>query len=728
MVVASYKRFTAVTVCSAVLFCALCLLPFAAQANISGAVGYSVSRLEKTSDSGNVDTTNFLQKYSILYSRENSLLKGRLGSYNVALGYSWFVADSKRNGDSSSFSAGKLLYRGEIVLAPGGLPFQLTAYRKDLLKPNATSREITDGIFADRVYDGVYDGETVQTGVSLLVGIRNGSYLGRYREVLSQYPRVLMDYKQLDVSSSFGEDVTDFTQKNLAFISLNKKDNWFHFKKYEYTDHVDSRNNSEATEILLGTIDHRNRRHWINLTNWLLLSVDGSQKTYRSNGSGNTSTRWALNNFYRAAYNDVSASAFLSYSRLSSAGEYDLDQTLSIPLSLTKNEYERTWNSRFIFQQREEMQSATLTEENSNVLWTGDVLLNKQERTLIRPRLSLTTKYGDWGEGRAAGAGFDWYSNSRMRPKLSWFLQSDTQFFEGTTEDGLSASYLDQRFRGVARGVFTRRFPWSFTQTLNFGFGEYHSGIVDYMSPYIVQSEDKAGMAFRSESRATIGYTSATGLANKLSASFTYTRASGDNDWGVRLRHTLDYRKKSLSLRTNTFFSTLQSDVDDDSNEENTHNWQVMHSTRVKYQLGRLMTLGGRLNYSRVNMKNIQEQDISLGETVTMHFYRRNLRRGHKMLDLSQGIEFEREENLASGSVSDYYKFWLSAVYHYNRITTLGSRLGYDYYRPGNNQFVSRNWLSINYPLLTMRLAYNYGTNDAGVTEHLYEASVNKKF
>lgn len=729
------RLFTAHERLRSVLYVAMLLCfflsPNVAYANLSGEVEYDYSRLNKKNNFDTVETINFFQRYSLLYEKEGLLKNGFLGSYDLKFGYTWYSNASERNGYESTISGDKFIYSGELNIAPGALPFRLTAYRTDLMKPHVVKTEVSDGLFPDQVNDYLFGVKSVTTGVSLIAGIKNGSYMGRYREALSQYPRLLIDYREVEVKGDAMQGIVgnrlDYKQQNLAFISLNKKDNWFHCKVYKFTDHVDTTNNLLRKQYLLGTIDHKNQRHWINLTNWLRMSVDGSLLTTAEGSDAPESTSWLINSYFSGAYEDMTGDVFLNYRRQRPANNEELTQHLSLPVYFKKDEYLRTWRTRFQFSQaKEENELTDVAMQRKQYDWMGRVDLDKQEKVVFTTGANATHKTGDWGEGDVVGAYFSWATNSRFRPKINWRLSADSQYATETDMDGTGKDSLSQVVRASLSGFTHRnRGRWAFGETLSYVDGSTDSINVNTLNP---TNNSSSSYSIKSESWFEYEYLSRVGISNRFYGAFLYDQGRENDRWSLFLWHNLNYRTGNWSVNSNTSYRTNYGESTINDVVEDYDNYALIHNSRVKYRVNRVADYSGSLKLLRLEGENYGRQEITLAENINFHFYRKGLARGRKWLDISQGFEWERYENFhADSAPSDLYSLLGAVTYYYNRVVSLGSNFRYTFGDSEDGQFISRTWINVKYPLLSMRLAYSYGKNET-VEEHYYEASMNKKF
>lgn len=268
-----------------ILIVLLCPAALAKEQGLSGSLSLDYASFNEQSGAVESESSHFAQSLRLFYRKENLLMGGRLGKYSLMIGAEAMrlhatsdptVVDEKK-------SRNKLLYQADILLAPLGLPFRLNLFAHDenisSLISHADIRQNVSlgsyqGMITPNIFDDIRDGTSRTFGGTLLAGIRNGSYLGNYREMLSSLPRLMIDYKQTIKRDLRRIDPIHTRSRDLAFVSLNKKDNWLHYRLYDYTDFLNPVNSSERKMIILGLIDPHLDRKWINLTNWIQLSTD----------------------------------------------------------------------------------------------------------------------------------------------------------------------------------------------------------------------------------------------------------------------------------------------------------------------------------------------------------------------------------------------------------------------------------------------------------------------
>ncbi|NCP78864.1 MAG: hypothetical protein GW833_06890, partial [Desulfuromonadales bacterium] len=138
-------RCFSIITCLVLLLLALPAAVFAARGKLSGSAELMYAgQTAETDGVKTLDARSFVQQYSLLYTKKGEFQRGRLGDYDVALGYEWNWVDSEINGDKVEIDnpLSKILYRGDIKIAPGGLPFRLHAFSYDMHQTSFTSSDL----------------------------------------------------------------------------------------------------------------------------------------------------------------------------------------------------------------------------------------------------------------------------------------------------------------------------------------------------------------------------------------------------------------------------------------------------------------------------------------------------------------------------------------------------------------------------------------------------------
>lgn len=328
---------------------------------VSGVAKLSTGGYRQESGSYDSRVGSLAQQLYVKYQDKGVFYKKRGGYWNLDVGYEWTWLDVERDAVSKQLENNRLLYSGELMFAPGGLPFRLTAYARDsrntALSQGTTMQLVDskDGAWSNYgLVDDLFGGSRKELGVTLLAGIRNGSYLGSYRDLLSQLPMLVIDYSQVRVSDLIAIDKSNYLDRNIAFISLNKKDNWVHYRLRLFEDYIDPSKNFSNTTVTLGTIDAEMKRRWINLTNWIQISAD-LNLYFDEMSVGQDVEKYDLNTIVKGKVDRLSFLIPFNYQRRNVANELSgvrtVDSSASLPVFLNgKTAGNGAWRASVIYQ------------------------------------------------------------------------------------------------------------------------------------------------------------------------------------------------------------------------------------------------------------------------------------------------------------------------------------------------------------------------------------------
>lgn len=349
------RSLSAAAAAALILFCSS-----VAGASLSGDASLTYTAYDGHANGSNsMSSRSLVQNYSLLYSSGGPVYNSRVGNYNVSLGYNWTALDttlksSTQPTENYNLSRGHILYKGEINLDPKEIPLRLNAYSRDMtsnsiLNSNGIGRENFSSFIGDHNQQiGINDGLHIESGATLVAGVKNGMTNG-YNEVLRNFPMILLDYKDSIIRDLRSINPVDTRLSRLAFVSLNKKDNWFHYRHIQFDDYLYTSNNYVENEIQLGTVDQNMERRWIDFTNWLKVSTDLQLSRRKSNYERNPIEDINLNAFVAAERQSWNMRSFTSFNRHKDEANR-LSYETSLPLyasGLVSQDI--SWNARTSF-------------------------------------------------------------------------------------------------------------------------------------------------------------------------------------------------------------------------------------------------------------------------------------------------------------------------------------------------------------------------------------------
>jgi hypothetical protein len=709
-----------------------------------------------------LDASHFVQKYSLLWSHEGKLRDGRLGNYDVAIGYEWSWVDSEVNGSDVRIDnpLDKILFKGDVLLAPGGLPFRFNLYSYDLQSSNFAYQELGE-LFQDQEYDsqkGIItsfnNGSHIVTGMTLVAGVQNGKYRGRYRDLLTALPKLFIDFRQDEVRDLKRPSPVEYVDRNLAFVSLNKNKNWFHYRFFTHEDKLEPVNDFESQTFLIGTIDHFNRRQWVDLTNWIQVSSDlsYSETTPNPGSSESLQKRYDFNMYSTAQRSDWKGGAYMNFSRI--RDRQSLEKRIDVPiLASGRLNRETTWRLRMENQHEDrDLFSSAEEKTENNVFVSSRLDMFSQSRYMVSPILELEYKESTSSDGLAVRAGAEFYSNQRYRDDADLFAAYDLSIFTGTSATGEGTTYWEQQLEGRYAVDLNRDLRSGVSQELALGSGKYLDSVADFIQAdaSILSSADGGsvptdGSYYRSISRWYIDHRPASRIYNRFELNYDYINSPIDSGGQFTVLHNLNYYGRSVTASLdnelifgNSLHESFEADLD------------VVGSTQIARTGGTVVNSfesRGRLSYNpdkrHRNELQLELEWRSFDEGGSDQRYRFNQLYEYTFWKNSGllrrlatvGEEFEYENYTPSlGSSSSLLSFTLFSELYPTRQTLLSARLRYEIDTVAETDtalaFLSA---SVDFEKFQLEFDYAYGTRTAGVTkpervEHKWEMKVKKIF
>ncbi len=721
-----------------------------AWADVHGALEWNWTDFQSKSDDGDVDASHFLQKYSMVYNTKGNFNAGRAGSWNLDLGYEWASLDTSINDLDEKISSGKILYNGELVFAPGGLPLRINAFSYDMAQ--ASPNRINNGrLLEPRVASDLFmAGQRITTGISMWAGIKNGSYLGKYREVLSKVPKLLIDYRETYVRNLESLNPEHNRTRDLAFVSLNKKDNWFHYRVTEYENFENPSDDYEKRAYIIGTVDHATRRQWINLTNWIKLSVDGTLEQ-TVNASGLDEDVYRLNLFTKWHRRNWSASNFNVLERTVNERE-EIEKRIELPVFASGQIDPRTKWHMSLIESSEERIDPGAPLWNEHLFYAAyQVESQRPSGLIVTPKAFLDAKRGTLAaEGQAVKFGVEARTDARRDLNTTWLGEYDLAWFGSNAGND---DYLEQTLRiGIDhRPSSTLRLGG--VQRLSYGVGRYTQDSTEYLKPVLSTALDTVeftdsdidGTSWRSQTELYLELTSSSRWRNRFSGEFEYMDRAGVRSDHLELEHVANYNSDRFQADFDTLFESGDSvDVQDPSSNVGGYSKllgelerQITHTTTLRFtpkqswQTGAKATLlwgsgdkgsGGLFNFEQT------ANYVYLASTGTRR----------RLFSLEQEFEYEQLFGDAAGDGNPWYaELNLATKWHPFRFLALGVRGEFRHYgETGAN--VTEYGLTAEVPFdkFQVAIAYEYGQADdawlykgqAGVKEHRWEVDVKKTF
>lgn len=727
-----------------VLFCALTDVA----ARIDGTAEWNYAHFEQDGGGQTAVGSHFKHSYSLMYSAKGQLAGGRAGYYDLGIGGEWGGFDSTVGDQDYSNDTYKLLYNGALQIAPGALPFRLTAYSRDLTKISFDQASsyfpdyIGRTLISPNIVTDLQNGQTISSGIQLVAGIRNGRYLGRYRELMSKWPRLFVDYRDIysrDMKSKVKRHQRD---SDLAFVSLNKKDNWFHYRLYKHKDYMDPINNSTEEVLLLGTVDHLLKRQWINMTNWIKISVDGSYTELKRAWDERTHERYDVNLFTEMNRPNIRVFSALGMHRKRLGGS--VDRVLSLPVYAHKRIRPNTDLNAVVRYYQDHYTQDNLSTDTDEKAYYGQARLRLLEnnRFVVTPSMEVEVNNSTEGSFEAVLGRVE-VSNVRRSSKqrLNWSAMSSLGHHRASNDSGGDAGLWEGELQGNADYRLTSRTRVGGEQYFLYGQGSsLGGGGTRYLSPkstagFKVNSAPGSqvldGALLRSSTTIYLDHTTSSRINNRLSSFYQFEDSDVQQLYHFELVHNLNYQSRWWRIRLENFYMVGDS-VDNASGNTsgsllgqgvvNSKDEFFRHKSTFAYTPNMYWKSKVGVTYFWQPVSNSQLLQVKqeLKRSFSSAYSNRR-----KVGEITQSLTYELTMNGANRSAA---QFSLYGDYFPSRNWQLG--MGVDYYYNDYSSDVLYYTLTtgLKFPLFMVDFSYRYGASSDNVVAHRYEVNVKKKF
>lgn len=663
----TYHRLLPLLLC---LF-SLQFLPLSAHARLTGEAELGYVKYDATVDGAKIiDANTFQQRYSLLYSNSLAFAGGRVGGASYSLGYEWGSFDTTVKsslpgvGQSVSQNRGHFLFNGEVLVDPKELPLTFVAYSRDMNRMQfqkdlwqiggaVTSNGVVGDIIRPNMPSNIVDGQRIYSGATLLLGVRNGMTNG-YNEIFRLFPMLMLDYRDEIIHDTKSFTPTDSRLSRFAFVSLNKKDNWFHFRSTRYSDYINPDNDWKEKAFQIGTVDQNLQRRWIDFTNWIKLSVDGSWTKRDTANAIYTEERYDVNLFAIATRKTWEARTFNTFSRVMEHNGPTYDA--NVPLYVTGTWGTDTdWRFRASDRERKQVDVAGIWKSSSDMLSSLQFTTFKRSPFTLTP--SASVEYFDEttsGKTIALEGAVETASTRRFSSRYELFGRYDIKYFTAERSGVASSTYLTQEIDGRLAYIPSSVWRFQLEQKFQMGSGTNPglsgSAIVpnnDFntitdSTRYIQRDGVTVNDYTRSISSASVSWSPLARLGISLSASEDVLMASGQPaSYITNLSNTISYSVADLSVNVNNRYQ-MQNSGDGTNND-------LFSSALVSYRPDRNMD--GSLNfvYERRTIDNSSSTYIDLTQKFNYNFYRVN-GVNRKILELNEQIDYTKNSNQSQNS------------------------------------------------------------------------------
>lgn len=697
-----------------------------------------------------VSAHSFQHRYSLLYNTSADLDGGRLGGYSISLGYEWgafsTTATSPNAVDNfdASGTRGHILYEGDILLDPKELPFRFHAYSHDMSRISFV-RGYTES-FAEShggqllppdLITNVVDGERIESGATMVFGVRNGLTNG-YNALFRYFPMVLLDYKDEITRDRKSYTPIDTRLSRFAFVSLNKRDNWFHFRSTRFSDYINPINNWIEQQFQIGTVDQYQQRRWIDLCNWIAISADGQFTQKRAANFVDSTEAYDLNLFAVASRLSWEARSYNTFHR--AIEQNYLRYETNVPLYVTGVwGPETSWRARFWDRERRERPLngiLAVTDDQSDVSASLQVDAFKHSRFTLSP--SLTVERNDMSAAStvAVNGRIETTSTRRFSDIYSVAASYALSYFT-TDQNGGTTTY--QNHYAVASVTYapSQRYRLTFSENIQAAIGTNSGtagGNVIQANPGFNNSISTNGNLFSVRSDAGVNdyirYITTFGgtwhIIPRLDVSLNLTediltQPTQPTNFLTRVDNTLGYQRNSLNIRlTNSYIKQSGGGFD---------GWAFNSFGTASYTPNRNVDGSLNYNYLRQISGGIGTTIVTLGQKLGYYIYKTN-GISRRLLEVVEEFRYDQNGNDIA-DITSSKTLTLSTRYYPLKYLFAGVSGSYLMRDPGAyTGYIASGQLGMNLRLMQINLDYSYGMleNTSRQVEKRFSASVRKSF
>jgi len=381
-------------------------------------------------ESDRLDATSFTQRYAVaLYKKDDDSSARRKRNpyfeYDYLLGYEWVGFDtsvkSAASDEERKFHTGRLYYLGEVLADPPTLPLRARIYSRDLTRPSIATRTLSTGsgsILETRVADDISGGSgvNIENGANILFGVKGGMD-SRYADSFSHLPLFMLDFRQRITKDSSPYSRVDTRLTELAFVSLNRKDNWFHLRYKVFDDRINPSSSWKEREYQIGTVDVRRQRKWVDLTNWIRVSADGTVTRHSAFYDQDSFDRYAVNLFFRATRRTWQMNSFSSFDRLVKGDSVETNRR--IPLALSgRYGVDATWSFSGTMRDRQTRDWGGGKSSESSQQVNGRLSLFNRKPFTLSPSLGVERRKDGTGVAYVVTGALETTSTPRFSPTV----------------------------------------------------------------------------------------------------------------------------------------------------------------------------------------------------------------------------------------------------------------------------------------------------------------------
>jgi hypothetical protein len=530
--------------------------------SLNGSAELSYVKYDATENGKNIFSGNSLaQLYSISYSATNLYYKTQPRYYTLMAGYDLIDFNTKVSEPTQETtikqSFGRAKYAGEVGYNGSEIPVSFRAFINDnqplqLKSGLSNSSLVNDGL----MYNIEGHGNSTSSGVSMTFEPGNSRTAS-----LRALPRFLLEYRDTTNKSSAGFYRVDNRLRELAVAGLNKENNWIQYRSLNYDNYLNPLDKYSQQQVQLGLVDHRGRRLWSSLTNWIEVSADAQFTDVKSPSLERNLEEYDVNFMAIAKRQSWDARTFMNYNRQFSNDT--LTEVAKVPLYV-RGIYgsDTDWHvSMSALRGREILLSSSPNADTSysNTITLGATTFNRSIFTLS-PAVSLTTSKGFKGtDSYSFNTDLETASTRRFSDKLG--LASKIYF--RTTDDGSGSSTSKTWSSNIDLNAIYRpnsKFVYKFQEKIESGSG---SGYIDATRLQTGRGTTVVGNYLRNYLLVSAGWTPNARFSTSLDGTYDVIKATDlPENRESSVNYQASYDITDITYRIDTRYTRKDNGVD----------------------------------------------------------------------------------------------------------------------------------------------------------------------
>lgn len=725
-----------------IAFIFLLLFSSVSSARLSGDASLTYTSYAGHAGANRMSSNSLAQEYSLLYSTDGTIYNSRVGRYAVSLGYNWTSLDttfksSTQPTENYGVDRGHILYKGEINIDPKEVPIKLNAYSRDMTKNNIVnmnSRGLANfGSIMGRneLPVSINDGVHIESGATLVAGIKNNTSNG-YNEFVRHFPTLLVDYKD-----TINRDYRSLSSVNnrlsrLAFVSLNKKDNWFHYRLTTYTDYLDATNNYMERQVQLGTVDQYMERRWIDFSNWLKVSTDVQFSKRKSNYQNNAIEDIDLNLFTTAERAHWNAQTFSSFNRhRDENNKLGYMTTLPLYVSGIVNQ-DVTWNARTSFRDNHDLNAQGARSSFRSMLGGYRLDTYKRAPFTLSQSFDIESSKTNDSDLLTISAMLETTSTPRYSRNVTLGASYNIKNSLTSSAAATTSDFLEQilKLQGGYAPSNTLRFDASHTTTITLGnfspLNTTTSGastqLSQYVNPRNLATTETGSESFHSLTSLSAAWNPKPRLNTQLSIyEDIYKTSAMDISPVTGISAGVSFTNDEWRVNETARFTH--------GSRENLNDraYTVSNDTSISYIHSRNLDASIAVSYSTSYSSGDTSHQTNFEQHFNYNFFTKT-GSGRKLLEFNETLMYT---DGPANPGTDYKKGLLLGLKYYpiNRLTLAGG-VGYSYSMTNKDYTLIWNASSaVNFSLLQASLDYSYGIRKSdGARESKFTGNIRKSF